>query len=1524
MTQPDPPPSSEPARVPDPDRIELVDRRFSPFQRRHGKKILVASGLLVVLVILVPTILSTAWVNSQIREWLGENVGSPVEFASLDVSWTEGVTLTGLEVRDRLDSPEPLLTAPRVELDVRLWSLLFQQLDVKHFVVIDPVIRIAQREEGVNTDGVVRTKKAKRRRRREERDAGEEPETDEEPESDEEDVLPDVRVPIEIRNATLIFVSADGHEARREGVGLTGNLSTRSGTSTFDLQAPGPDGSGLSVTGRAQLFEESGLPLPTNERSIDADVVLRRLDAATHRDLLGLFLDQVPDSGVLDGSIAMRRANGAVTATVDLTLTGVSFPGASSADADRENLRVVGSIEAGGTRLVARELRIQGEGLDITADVEGTYSELNGTAELHVDLARAAAALRAIGIDIPSGLAGRVDGQLTCSREPSLGKGRLTLRELSLPPREDGVQPIRLDDADVDLVLRPGADALGIERIDVSVAETRARLSGRLGIDGSSDVSGVIEGNLASLSRLLRSLDLVPEGVALDGRLTSAFSLTRAVDAPGPMIVLTKCELGNDGYRIEATGTAHPDGTLEAQATGSGDLARLLASYDGADGALPAVPGTFDFAVSAAGARDAPAIVIERFKLDGDVRANASGRIEPNGDLQVDVNVGGLVAKAMTLARRLGVLEGEVLLDGSFAGDAQIRGTRETPIVPLFDLQVRDGSVAVSAKGSLDAVGGISGTATIDAALDDLASVAHAAGMLERPVQPGGRLVVNGTFAGTRDAPQIPAATIRVTGPLAVNANVQLDAAQQLTLSGDAKGALQPLADVYTALSDRDALVLDGTLSGSLAVAGPLDALRISLPLVEVTSGGLRAQLRADRNPDGSATADLSLNGPLEEVMSTLHEAGIATDMGAAGDLTATLSVRVPVEGSGDPIAAAIDGLVRHLSLLRATDAGSVFSEPELRLSVKELRYDHEAGALQSAAISVDLSDGLRVRADVETPAGSDALGAAVTIAGPLQPVLDAAAFATSGVPTTLDGTVALEGTWARSESGTAIVLKQGDVTTGDLRAQITGSRDVAGNGRADVTLQGGVASLVALAKSMDALRDVDATGTVDARLNATLAGDLVRGSVDLTATDLHVLSPPVAGGTFREPRLHVKLDGFSANTADETVDPFDLVVEMVGARLTARTSVAGGAPPEGSTDSIQQLSLDGRLSLEEAFSANHPELLSGVALQSVSGPFRFAGDIGAGRERAAGWTGGFELSAAQVVAPYVTLETLTTTGAIADGVLALTPLDARVNGGTLSGNLSLGLVGKQPEHRVTLRADNVGIDADLAPLVARAVPLLAGSEDGRASGRMGLDLDLTATGSKSKRVKRTADGKGVVRLRNVSVESTGLVGQLLQLTGGGGALSIPSADVPFVVQKGQVITEDLPLDAGGLLMRLGGQVGLDGALDYALKVKPGGGGGSSFERYTKLFDDDGFLPLRLGGSVSDPDLKLPDVKDAIGDKLGGLWDKLRGKDDKGKKDKEDEDEEAKKRRKRRNKKRKKKAAEADDEEPPPPPPPPR
>jgi hypothetical protein len=240
----------------------------------------------------------------------------------------------------------------------------------------------------------------------------------------------------------------------------------------------------------------------------------------------------------------------------------------------------------------------------------------------------------------------------------------------------------------------------------------------------------------------------------------------------------------------------------------------------------------------------------------------------------------------------------------------------------------------------------------------------------------------------------------------------------------------------------------------------------------------------------------------------------------------------------------------------------------------------------------------------------------------------------------------------------------------------------------------------------------------------------------------------------------------------------------------------------------------------------------------------------------------------------------------VAGGVLTVDPIELDVNDGTLRGRARVGLTAADDRHELKLVGEGVEIDRFLAPLVARALPLLAGDPgEGDASGDVGLQLDLTARGLTRDEVSGTLRGDGQLLFEDLEVKSRSWLLDVLRFVGRerDAELAVERLEVPFRIADRRVTTQEVPVAALALDMRLGGHVTLDGQMDYLLRVKLRDGGGR-VEEYARYLDPDGYVPLSLSGPVTGPsvgppgaealldravDLVRERVEAELGDKLG-------------------------------------------------------
>jgi hypothetical protein len=1350
-----------------------------------------------------------------IQGWLRDNVERPVTFRKLDVSWGEGVRLEDLRVGSDVPGDPPLLAAPQVVLRMPLLPALFKDLRVEEFEIVDPVVTVVRRDDGTMGGGDVLRKQRKRRRPR----AGEAP-APEAPGSDptapaapeEATAYPDIRVPVRVKNLTLVVRDAEGREARKTGIAFAGELTTRDGPSTFTLDVPEPGGAGLHVEGTAVLFDAEGILLTPDAVRVKSVVTAKSIDAAANADLLALFLERAPRAGVLDAKVEVDTVGRRGTGAADVRLRGFSLRpgdgdagdggggGAAPSAAAPDDLTIVGRWDLGAETLRVEGLRVRADGLALDADVAGPRDALGGRATLVADFGRMTDALRAMGFRIGQNVTGTAAGEMTFDPAERGGMaGRFLVSDLNVSGRGKDRPPVAV--GRVEATFRAVRDERGALRIDaaearlpdllVSVTGTRSRR-------GTLDLAGTAKGDLGGLLGRVRDLGLLPSEFGVNGTLDAAF---RVLGNPGRagedglVVDVERAVLTEDDVRIEAQARFGPD-VLDAAATGEGDLGRLLgrAAAAGAPGggASQAVRGRFAFDAAATGTPGAPSVRVSRFEIDGDLDVAASGELRPDGGLDAKVHAEGPLADAFTMLRRLGLLPEGVSLDGALRADAVLRGTREKPEVPEFSVDVQGRELTLVARGSVDAERRVTTTVTGAADLARVTDVVRRSGL----------------------APACPP----LTGRLEIDAEA----------------------------------------------AGPSDNVALPKFRALLRGGALDAEVTASVAPSGRVAGKVVAGGDVAALARIAHEAGWTANLLQP---PGRLSFEATVGGTRNQV---------------QVPSAVLLVEGPLTVTAKG---------------SLDPAEMMRASVDVK---------------GALQPVLDAAAAWRGTTPHRLDGTieatVSVDGPRRRLVAAAPRVA----VRSGSMSIEARGGRDADGRVDGAAVARGAIADVLGVLRAFGVAEDFRATGTIDATAEGRLADGVAEGSFSAVATSLEMTEPSPGGEPFREPRVSLTLSRGRYHVAERRLEPATAVMECQGARIDTTVERAGGA---GGV-----LRAYGRFFAEATFAERHPGLLSGVRFRRVEGPFRFEGDVSGGRANAASWTGGADLEVATLTAPHVSVESAKAKALLEGGSLLLDPIEGAVNGGTVNGTARIGIAGERPSHGLELTATGVRLDAELAPLVARASPLFAIGESGSTGGKVSIDLRLTGVGASTQAVKKSLAGGGTLTLDGAFVESSQLVGAILSLVGGSGRMDFQKATVPFEVRDGHVRTGELAMDATGLLMRLGGEVGLDGKLDYGLRLKPTKGSpAAAFEKYAKILDKDGFLPLRIEGRLGKPKLRAPDVKDALKGQLSDLLGGLLGKDD-------DKDEEPPPPERPKGGGRKKRSAEAPtkEEEDVPPPPPPR
>ncbi|MCG3135816.1 MAG: hypothetical protein HMLKMBBP_03582 [Planctomycetes bacterium] len=923
---------------------------------------------------------------------------------------------------------------------------------------------------------------------------------------------------------------------------------------------------------------------------------------------------------------------------------------------------------------------------------------------------------------------------------------------------------------------------------------------------------------------------------------------------------------------------------MDLAVSARGDLGGLLARLRDL-GMLPgdvAVSGTVDLSARVAGRSASQGgagfgVNVDRFVLvEKDARIEARGSIGADGAMDVSAKGSGDLGNLLGRARA-----GAPPVRGRFDFEATAKGPRDALLVsiPKFAL---DGDLRVTASGELrpTAAGDASVKANLRAQgrVDEAVALAKRLGFaFEFPLE--GTLDADARVEGTVKAPVVPSFDVKLaSAPLTLSAKGSVSADRRVTATASGSGDAALLRDLALRMKLADELPpVRGRIVFDAEAGGTADALAVPRAALSLREGPADLGVAGSMDAAGRIAADVTVSGTLARIAEFARDAGWTTTfLAPQGDLHLTAKVA----GTRD------------------------------RLAVPAADLRITGPTRMTASASWDPSAGVAVKG---------------TIDGAIQPILDAAAQASGKPPQRLDGTLSVSFDASGPADRLAANVPAFSVRTQGLTVAGKAARAASGDTSGDARVTGSVADLLRVLAAFGAAEGTEASGALDATVSGSMVGGRAEGSLAATATDV---AYTLSDGVFREPRIVVSAPRIVWDRERGTLEPVTLDIAADGAKLTAvidrgapKAAAPDAAPPPppppGASAPGPETGATGDLVIERSFVQRHPELFGAdVSFDRLTAPFRFSGDISGGRTHAATWTGTLDAAVVNAVAPNVTLTRLAFKADLAGGRALLKPIEGVLNGGPLSGEASLGLVGDDPEHRIDLTVRDAKLDTALAPLLARASPVFAGAETGRTGGLAGVTAKLTARGFGSQRVRSSLNGSGEVVLKGAFVESTELLGAIFQFLGGSSRLEFGDARIPFDVRDGKVHTKEVALDAGTIAMKLGGDVLLDTQkIDYALKVKPRALGGA-FEKYASLFDAEGYLPLRLKGSLSKPKLRGPDVGDALKEKAKDLLDGLLGKDD--------EDEKSAPRdgggRKRR---RDEKGADSEETPPPPPPPPP-
>jgi hypothetical protein len=220
----------------------------------------------------------------------------------------------------------------------------------------------------------------------------------------------------------------------------------------------------------------------------------------------------------------------------------------------------------------------------------------------------------------------------------------------------------------------------------------------------------------------------------------------------------------------------------------------------------------------------------------------------------------------------------------------------------------------------------------------------------------------------------------------------------------------------------------------------------------------------------------------------------------------------------------------------------------------------------------------------------------------------------------------------------------------------------------------------------------------------------------------------------------------------------------------------------------------------------------------------------------------------------------------VRDGIANLSGLKFNMLGGAIIVNGTYNTQNEDhPRYDLALKVENVSIReaAQTSSIIKSYAPiavLITGnfSTDFKLSGELKQDMTPNLT---------TVNGDGLVKILQASLEESKLVSGITSLTNLGDASEVTLRDVLMsaAIKDGRLGVKPFDVKFGNYKTSVAGSTGLDGSLDYTLKMDvPAGKLGSQYNAFIAQYtggknDPNANIPLTigLGGKYNDPAPKL-------------------------------------------------------------------
>ena len=281
-----------------------------------------------------------------------------------------------------------------------------------------------------------------------------------------------------------------------------------------------------------------------------------------------------------------------------------------------------------------------------------------------------------------------------------------------------------------------------------------------------------------------------------------------------------------------------------------------------------------------------------------------------------------------------------------------------------------------------------------------------------------------------------------------------------------------------------------------------------------------------------------------------------------------------------------------------------------------------------------------------------------------------------------------------------------------------------------------------------------------------------------------------------------------------------------------------------------------------------------------------------------------FELNAnvAEVLYDNMTLNNMKGKVVVRDGAVRMDNLNFASLGGqfAMSGSYDTRDL-KRPSFDFDLDIREIGIRQSYQTFnTVQALAPIAQNMDGDMSTKFSIAGLLLPDMSPA---LNTVDGKGMLTIEDAAVEESKVVGAITSVTklSNTKSISIKDTEIQFEIKNGRVFVQPFDVNVGNFKTVVAGSNGIDGSLDYNLKMTvPAGSVGTAVNSaIAKLTGDGGtvssdiVLNLGVGGTYDDPKVNLGGaeagqgakeaVKVAVKDKVNEQKEKLENEVDKKK-----------------------------------------